>query len=62
MWLAVIMVCQTPQVTSCTVIANEANIFYTLEQCQENVNSMVTTITAAGFFAKPTCFKVGDFA
>ena len=62
MWLAVIMVCQTLQVTSCTVIANEANIFYTLEQCQEDVNNMVTTITGDGFFAKPVCFKVGDIA
>ena len=56
------MVCQTLQVTSCTVIANEANIFYTLEQCQEDVNNMVTTITGNGFFAKPVCFKVGDIA
>jgi hypothetical protein len=60
MWLAVIMVCSTLEATTCEVIANQENIFYTLEKCQEDVVNMATVIADNGFFAKPACFKVGE--
>ena len=54
------MVCSTLEATTCTIIANQENIFYTLEQCQEDVVNMATAIADNGFFAKPACFKVGE--
>ena len=61
MWLAVIMVCSTLEATTCTVIANQENFFYTLEQCQEEAVNMAIVIADNGFLAKPDCFKVGEF-
>ena len=62
MFLAVVMMCSTLEVSSCTLMANLANIWYTEEECQNDAIKVAGTILLNGYYAKPKCFKVGDNA
>lgn len=59
MWLALVFYCLTPDVTSCTLIANVNQIHVTEEACNTDALAMANSIMANGIFARAACFKVG---
>ena len=62
MWLAVVMACQTFEASSCIVMGNEKNLWYTRLECEQDAVNMATTLISNGIYAKPNCFKVGESA
>ena len=62
MWLAIVMYCTAPDVTSCDVIANVKEIHVTEEACKEDAVSAATAIRLQGMYSVPGCFKVGTGA
>jgi|TARA_R110000787_G_C13376066_1_gene441358 hypothetical protein len=60
MWLAVILVCASTEVTSCRVVANTTDVWYSKEKCEADAVVMASTLLVNGFYAIPNCFKVGD--
>ncbi len=60
MWLAVVMACQTLDASSCVVMGNEENLWYTRLECEQDAVNMATTLIRNGIYAKPNCFKVGE--
>ena len=60
MWLAVIMVCSTMSATSCIVAGNTDNVWFTEEECKDDVMTVANAFLSQGMFVKPNCFKVGD--
>mgnify|MGYP003146784314 CR=1 FL=1 len=60
MFLAAILVCATFEATTCVVVANEGNIWYTREKCEGDAVKMAGIIINNGFYAVPKCFKVGE--
>ena len=62
MWLAVVMACQTLEASSCIVMGNEKNLWYTRLECEQDTVNMAATLISNGIYAKPNCFKVGESA
>ena len=60
MWLAVVMACQTLEVSSCVTMGNENNLWYTEEECQLDAVNMAVILMNKGIYARPNCFKVGE--
>jgi len=59
MWLALVFYCLTPDVTSCTLIANVNNLHVLEQECNKDAIAMANSIMANGMFARAACFKVG---
>jgi hypothetical protein len=62
MFLAAVLACATLESTTCVVVANEANLWYTREKCEADAVKMAGIIIINGYYAVPKCFKVGDNA
>lgn len=62
MWLAVLMVCSTPEVLSCIVVGNTEQLWPTEEQCKADVLSVGAKFMMEGYFVRPNCFKIGESA
>jgi hypothetical protein len=62
MFLASVLACATLESTTCVVVANEANLWYTREKCEADAVKMAGIIIINGYYAVPKCFKVGDNA
>ena len=60
MFLAAVLACATFEATTCVVVANEGNIWYTREQCEADAAKMAGIIIINGHYALPKCFKVGE--
>lgn len=60
MWLAVVMYCATPDVTTCQVIANSNNLHYTEEACHADSTGVANAIRMQGMYAQAGCFKIGE--
>ena len=60
MWLAVVMFCTTPDVTTCQVIANLENLHYSEEACITDATSVATVYNMQNMYAKGGCFKIGE--
>lgn len=60
MWLAVVMYCATPDVTTCQVIANTENPHYSEEACMADATEVATAIVIQMMYAKAGCFKIGE--
>lgn len=59
MWLALVFYCLTPEVTSCTLMANVNKLHVTEEECNVDARTMANSIMANGIFARAACFRVG---
>jgi len=62
MWLAVVMACQTLEASSCIVMGNEKNLWYTRLECEQDAVNMAATHISNSIYDKPNCFKVGESA
>jgi len=60
MWLAVVMYCTTPDVTTCQVIANTEKLYYSGEACMADATDVETAILLQMMYAKAGCFKLGE--
>ena len=60
MFLAAILICQTLNAKSCTVIANSNNIWYSEAECQADAMNFALELVGKGFAVRPYCFKVGE--
>ncbi len=56
-FLAVIMFCQSPIVTTCTITSRE-DLHPTLLECQKDVEGKVSIIAASGLFSRGYCAPV----
>lgn len=62
MWLAVVMACQTLEVSSCITMGNESNLWATRQECELDAVNMARKLLSEGIYARPNCFKVGETA
>jgi len=62
MFLAVILICQTLNSKSCTVIANSNNLWYSEAECQADAMNFAMELAEKGFLVKPYCFRLGEGA
>jgi len=60
MWLAVLMVCSSPEVSSCVVVGNTKNLWPTESSCQADVITVGSKFMLEGYIVKPNCFKIGE--
>ena len=60
MWLAVVMFCTTPDVTTCQVMANLENMRYSEKECMADATDAATAMLLQGVYAKAGCFKIGE--
>lgn len=60
MWIAIILLCQNPSALSCQVLAKTDEIFYSEQECKEEVVAVATDFMSKGLMAIPNCFKVGN--
>ena len=60
MWLAVVMFCTTPNVTTCQVLANTANFYYSEEACMKDATDVANAIILQRSYAKAGCFKLDE--
>lgn len=60
MFLAALLICSTPQVQSCMVVANSKNIWYSKAECQADAMNLALGLVDKGFAVRPYCFKVGE--
>ena len=60
MWLAIVLVCSTPYSNSCTVFAKQDELFVTEESCKLETEQLASFMQIQGFYAQPTCFKIGE--
>ena len=60
MFLAAILICQTLNAKSCTVIANSNNVWYSEAECQADAMNFALELVDKGFAVRPYCFKVGE--
>jgi len=52
MWLAVVLACQTLEASSCIVMGNESNLWYTQEECELDAVNMARTLISNGIYAE----------
>ena len=57
MWVAVILACLGPDITSCQPLVKKS-IFYDSVDCQEDVQSMLNTLRGQGIYAVGSCIAV----
>lgn len=62
MFLSVLLMCSSLHVSSCSVIANTKNLWYTEEECKEQSLFIVAKLLENGIAVLPKCFKIGDSA
>lgn len=60
MWLAVVMFCTTPDVTTCQVMANLEKLHYSEEACMADATDVATALLLQMIYAKAGCFKIGE--
>jgi hypothetical protein len=60
MFLAVLLICSTPQVQSCRAVANAKKIWYSKAECQADTMNLALDLVDKGFAVRPYCFKVGE--
>jgi hypothetical protein len=62
MWLAIVLVCYQPDVTSCQVLAKNSELFPTLESCEKDAVIVSNYVMSQGAYSKWGCFKIGESA
>lgn len=62
MWLALVVVCTTPDVVSCNVLAKSDNVFLTEESCREEVTYAVDLLSPSVYYVFGGCSKLGEAA
>lgn len=62
MWLALVLYCSTPDVTSCNVVANVDKLYITEESCLQDANSVATYLISQNLYASSGCLKIGESA
>lgn len=62
MWLAMLLVCSTPETFSCTVITQPDNLFYSEEVCMGEVLIGIETLSTQAFHVNGGCVKIGSSA
>ena len=60
MWLAVVMFCTTPDVTTCQVMANLEQLYYSEEACMADATDVATALIMQMLYAKAGCFNIGE--
>lgn len=62
MFISVLLVCTSLHVSSCDIVANTEDLYFSREQCQRQTSIVVTKLVGIGVAVKPKCFKIGDSA
>jgi len=62
MWLAMLLVCSTPEAFSCTVITQSDSLFYTEEACMKEVVLGINVMSTRTFHVNGGCVKIGSSA
>jgi len=58
MFLSVVLACSSPNVLSCTVLANVNELFLTKEECVVDSLKVKNDFLQAGVYAKAGCLKI----
>jgi len=62
MWVAIIFACTSQMATSCEVLANTKEMFYSESECKSDATKMASYLISQGAVAVPLCFKIGESA
>ena len=62
MFISVLLVCTSLHVSSCDVVANTEDLYFSEQQCQNQTAIVVAKLVSSGIAVKPKCFKIDDSA
>ena len=62
MWLAIVMVCTNPSVSSCDVFVNVKRVYNYESVCMEDVKKVSNYYISMGSYTKGSCVKLGEEA
>ena len=62
MWLAMLLICSTPEAFSCTIVAQPDNLFYSEEACMREVLTGIEVLGPQAFHVTGGCIKIGSSA
>jgi hypothetical protein len=62
MFISVLLICTSLHVSSCDIVANTEDLYFSQQQCQNQTAIVVSKLVSSGVAVKPKCFKVGDSA
>lgn len=60
MFISVLLICMSLHVSSCDVVANTEDLYYSEQECKNNTAIVVNKLVSNGIAVRPKCFKVGD--
>jgi hypothetical protein len=61
-WLAIVMVCTNPSVSSCDVFINVKRMYNYESKCREAVTEVSNYYIRSGSYTKGSCIKMGEGA
>jgi hypothetical protein len=61
-WLAIVMICTTPNVSSCQVTAKNHKLFESEQSCKVEAKTVADLVASKGAYSKWGCFKIGEEA
>jgi len=62
MFLSVLLICSSLHVSSCSIVANTKNLWYSEEECKKQSLSVIAKLAENGIAVLPKCFKIGESA
>ena len=62
MFISVLLVCTSLHVSSCDVVANTEDLYFSEQQCQNQTAIVVAKLVSNGIAVKPKCFKIDNSA
>ena len=62
MFISVLLICTSLHVSSCDIVANTEDLYFSQQQCQNQTAIVTAKLLSSGVAVKPKCFKVGDSA
>ena len=60
MWLAMLIVCSTPDVQSCTIVAQTDSLYATEATCLSNAQQGIMYFSSNSFHVNGGCVKIGE--
>jgi len=61
-WLAIVMICTQPNVSSCQVTAKNDKLFDSEQSCKVEAKTVSDLVASRGAYSKWGCFKIGEEA
>ena len=62
MFLAMALICTTPDTITCNVITQSDNLYYSYQECSHEVQELVDLLGPQVHLVTGTCLKLGESA